>query len=123
MSLDNPQLKTIISPCCKSFNHYVDSELICSRCGKSISTVLNGEEIVIAVHYNTRNTNTDDSNQQFRINKDIVNEQNQKYKRMAKDPTLELVNIPCPYCDEQYGRFFRDAHGVGMCVCKNRHLY
>lgn len=118
----NSDLATVISPCCKAFNHYINSDLVCSKCNKILTTVNKNEEIVIAVHYNTRNMGNNDD-QTFRINRDIVDEQTQKYKRMANDPTLELVNIHCPVCGEQYGRFFRNAHNVGMCVCKNRHLY
>lgn len=116
-------MDTVISSCCNAFIIVSGTTLVCSKCSKKVNEIEQGEQLVVAVHYNTRVDAEEDDDQSYKINKDIVENHAKKLKRMANDVTLELVSVPCPECNEPCTRLSRDLQGNRLFVCKNRHVF
>lgn len=98
------------SKCCKAFNTYSGTSIICSQCGRTIGQVPKGQHLAISVRFNEHNTDN--------VSGDIVASFKVKAKRFADDPTYELCSAKCPKC-KSYSRYARDPQGNLIFICSN----
>lgn len=98
------------SPCCRAFNTYSGSSIICSECGKTIGKVPDEKELAISVRFNEHNTEN--------VSGDIIYAFRHLARRFAEDPTYELCNAKCPKCNT-YSRYARDPQGNLFFICSN----
>ena len=98
------KIASIISPCCKSFMHYVDGICICSNCGQIVKQIETDEELITSIHYN--------GNSAY----DLLESDHHKDKRFAHDPTCELSAIKCDKCNSLM-RLTRDVLNQHVCIC------
>ena len=108
---NNFSIHNFVSPCCNAFNYYVGYNVICSNCGKVITTLTNDEELTINIKFNEYN---DKSN----ISGDVVKIFDYTAQRFAHDRTCERIKKKCPKCGHAYARYLRNPQDKLIFVCE-----
>ena len=99
-----------VSSCCKAFNTYSGTSIICSECGKTIGQIPPGRQLAISVRFNEHNTDN--------VSGDLISSFRFRANRFADDPTYELCSMKCPKCNT-YARYARDPQGTLIFICSN----
>lgn len=101
---------TFVSKCCNAFIFYSELSVYCSKCGKEVYTIKDGENITIGIKYN----NVSKSN----ISGDVLSGFYNKLKRFSTDKTCDICAQICPKCSQNM-RYLRDPQGNIVYVCSN----
>lgn len=109
-SEESYDINLFTSQCCKAFNTYSGTSIICSQCGRTIGQLPEGKQLSISVRFNEHNTDN--------VSGDLVAAFKVKAKRFSSDPTYEICSAKCPKC-KNYARYARDPQGNLVFICSN----
>ena len=111
------EINAIISGCCNAFIEYIDGNCICTKCGRNIDSIKNGEELTTSIVYNVVQTDT------LNMSSDLLQDRLVKFKRNANDITCALTAVKCDKCGG-FCRMSRNQTGQKIFVCiKCRHTF
>ena len=100
-----------VSKCCRGFIFYDKLSIYCSKCGKEVDKIKDGQAITISMKFNS---NTDSTS----ISGDVLRAFHNSIPRFATDPTCELCERKCKKCSTKM-RYLRDRKGDMWYVCSN----